>query len=80
MILPDCSCESAVGRAEELRRVVRNLAVDFQGQALGRVTVSLGVATFPTHGTTTEALMVAADAALYRAKAQGRDRTLVHAP
>jgi diguanylate cyclase (GGDEF)-like protein/PAS domain S-box-containing protein len=80
VILPDCSGESAVARAEELRTVVRNLAVEFQGEALGRVTVSLGVATFPTHGTTTEDLMVAADAALYRAKAQGRDRTLVHAP
>lgn len=79
VILPDCSGETAVARAEELRMVVRRLAVEFQGQALGRVTVSLGIATFPTHGTSTEALMLAADAALYDAKAEGRDRTHVHA-
>lgn len=41
-----------------------------------RLTVSAGVATHGTHGTTVAALLDAADAALYRAKAAGRDRVV----
>lgn len=46
-------------------------------RALGRVTLSLGVAVFPEHGNTTDALIRAADAALYRAKQRGRARVEV---
>ena len=38
--------------------------------------LSLGVAAFPLHGTTSAALLRAADAALYQAKHQGRDRAI----
>lgn len=78
LILPDCSGEFAVERAEQLRILVRSLVVESHGRALGRITISLGVASAPAHGSTAEALLLAADAALYSAKAQGRDRTLVH--
>jgi diguanylate cyclase (GGDEF)-like protein len=40
----------------------------------GRVTVSVGIAAFPAHGTTPEALITRADAALYEAKKSGRNR------
>ena len=43
----------------------------FQG---GQITVSIGVAEFPTHGGTPEALIRSADAAMYEAKEQGRNR------
>lgn len=39
-----------------------------------QVTISIGVAEFPGHGTTREALIAAADQALYRAKTEGRNR------
>jgi len=44
------------------------------------VTFSAGVASTDTNGATLDALMAAADAALYVAKAQGRDRCVVAAP
>jgi diguanylate cyclase (GGDEF)-like protein len=44
---------------------------------MGAVTVSAGVAAFPDHGKTRTDLLRAADAALYRAKAEGRDRVMV---
>jgi diguanylate cyclase (GGDEF)-like protein len=40
------------------------------------VTVSIGVAAYPEDGSTTRALLDAADTALYRAKAEGRDRVV----
>jgi two-component system, cell cycle response regulator len=44
---------------------------------LESVTVSLGVAMFPEHGATGRDVLRAADDAMYRAKAQGRNRVLV---
>jgi diguanylate cyclase (GGDEF)-like protein len=47
------------------------------GSVTVRLTVSLGVSVFPTHGATLESLVAAADAALYRAKESGRNRVCV---
>lgn len=44
-----------------------------QHQQLGAITLSLGVACFPEHGLTGETVIRSADAALYRAKKEGRD-------
>jgi diguanylate cyclase (GGDEF)-like protein len=42
----------------------------------GEVTVSIGIAEYPSHGDTPEELIASADAAMYKAKSQGRDRVL----
>ena len=42
----------------------------------GRMTVSVGVAEYPSHGDTPEELIASADAAMYRAKGEGRDRVV----
>lgn len=77
LILPEASLEDARRRAEQLREAVKRLRVSHRGQTLEPIDVSLGVAAFPDHGETAEALIPAADAALYRAKAEGRDRVMV---
>jgi diguanylate cyclase (GGDEF)-like protein len=77
LILPEATLEVTQGRAERLCADVKHLHVQHEGQPLGNVTLSLGVALFPTHGTTREAVLRAADAALYRAKREGRDRVLL---
>jgi diguanylate cyclase (GGDEF)-like protein len=62
--------------AEKLRLAVAS--VDFEGaersQPGGRLTISLGLASFPLQATTGEALLALADAALYRAKHAGRNQ------
>jgi len=62
--------------AEKLRLAVTSH--DFEGaehsQPGGRLTISLGLATYPNEATTGEALLALADAALYRAKDAGRDQ------
>jgi diguanylate cyclase (GGDEF)-like protein len=77
LILPETTVEDARRRAEELRERIRQLAVLYRGQALGIITVSLGVAAYPKHAMTSEALLHAADKALYQAKAEGRDRVVI---
>ncbi len=73
LVLPATTQETLGERADELRRGVEELQASFQGRPLGRVTVSLGLAEFPVHGTTWEDLLRAADAALYEAKERGRN-------
>jgi len=73
IIMPEASIEFAVQRAERLREDSKRLEISLNGQFLGSVTFSVGIACFPEHGTTGEQLLHAADLALYRAKAAGRD-------
>jgi len=74
VILPDADLEATQARAEVLRETAKNLIAQYRGQALDRVTLSVGVSAFPVRGTTGEMLLRAADVALYRAKEEGRDR------
>jgi diguanylate cyclase (GGDEF)-like protein len=76
LILPETSLETACKRGEELRRIVHGLNLEHQGQSLGGITISLGVAAYPQNGATPEVLLRAADEALYRAKQEGRDRVV----
>jgi GGDEF domain-containing protein len=48
------------------------------GHLLKPMTLSLGVATFPANGRTSKDLMRASDAALFRAKSEGRNRVRLH--
>jgi diguanylate cyclase (GGDEF)-like protein len=43
----------------------------------GKVTMSIGIAEYPSHGDTPEELIASADAAMYKAKSQGRNRVVV---
>jgi diguanylate cyclase (GGDEF)-like protein len=72
LILPGASLDVTRRRAEELRREFKRLGT--LEPALGPVTLSMGVATFPGHGSTWEEVLREADAALYRAKHAGRDQ------
>jgi diguanylate cyclase (GGDEF)-like protein len=76
VILPGVDQKHGSLFAERLRRIVWRLALPHAGAPAGeRVTISLGVATvLPDHGAGSQELIVAADAALYRAKFLGRNR------
>ncbi len=77
LILADTDLPTACERAEKLLEQVRNLQVRYRGETLRRITMSIGVAGFPRHGADASQLVTAADRALYRAKAAGRDCVLV---
>ncbi len=77
VILPTADLESSRARAERLRLKMRELTIMYQGKSIGMVTISVGVAAFPEHGTSPKELMAAADAALYQAKRGGRDQVVV---
>jgi diguanylate cyclase (GGDEF)-like protein len=76
VLLPEASLQIAAQRAEDIRKAVQDLKLKFGDKELGAITVSLGVAAFPDHGTSVDALIHAADQALYDAKGRGRDRVV----
>jgi len=74
LIMPEVSWQDIQIRTEQMRQEVKRLNLQHQGQPLGAITLSLGVAIYPEHGSTREVVIQSADAALYRAKKEGRDR------
>lgn len=73
LILPEASLEVTYKRAEQLREGIKHLKLEPRYYAFGSLTLSIGIASFPEHGTCIEFVIRAADAALYRAKNEGRD-------
>lgn len=74
MLLPDTTLEQGFAVAERLRRAVEHAEVSTpDGQTLPSITLSLGIAQM-LRDDTLHTLLTAADAALYRAKAAGRNR------
>ena len=73
VVLPNTPLEVALRRAEEWRSAMRQIPAASDGSP---VTISVGVATAPAHGRTAEAVVRAADEAMYGAKAAGRDRVV----
>jgi putative nucleotidyltransferase with HDIG domain len=74
LVLPDTDPLSAFAIAERLRCELRD---EFANDAVP-VTISFGVVSFREHGETAASLLRAADHALYAAKANGRDMTMLY--
>lgn len=77
IILPEAGVEVALERAEMLRIDARRIIAEHRGRPLGTITLSLGIAVLPDQDRTGDMLLRVADAALYRAKAEGRDRVVM---
>ena len=73
LILPGITAQDAFKRAEELREMCMNILISHDHKDLF-VTLSMGVATFPTHATSVDELLTKADKALYNSKQSGRNR------
>jgi diguanylate cyclase (GGDEF)-like protein len=75
VVMPGAPAQIAVQRAETIRSTFDMLYVKDGGRIL-HATLSLGVATYPTHGATGEDVLIRADRALYHAKQAGRNRVI----
>ena len=72
--------EGAIQRAERLRSAVEIAPIPFgEKQPLGFMSISVGVASYPSDGDTTDKVLKAADEGVYQSKHGGRNRvTLFH--
>ena len=72
MLVPDADKEAAFCLAERLREELGKAKLD----DLPPITISLGIATYPSDGADIEELIKKADAAMYAAKQQGRNKSV----
>lgn len=79
IILPGAGKASLRSRAEAVRRTIEQAQI-LAGEGTLRLTVSIGLASFPSYGDTGQAVLRAADVALYKAKAAGRNRVVMCTP
>ena len=77
IIMPEAQLEGAIARLEHLRQGFAGKEMRHDGKPLGSITISAGLAQSTEFVTTREALLQAADTALYAAKEAGRNRVVV---
>jgi diguanylate cyclase (GGDEF)-like protein/PAS domain S-box-containing protein len=77
IVMPGASREVTRERAEIICEFAKQFHFQFEEQTLEGVTLSLGVAAFPEDGSTSAAVLKAADDALYRAKREGRGQVVM---
>lgn len=79
VIMPSIDISNSLRKAEGLRQQIESFQFQMNSHiAPLKITISIGVASFPDHGSECETLIEAADLALYKAKKRGRNR--VEAP
>jgi diguanylate cyclase (GGDEF)-like protein len=77
LVLLGASLEVACANAERLRGEIKRSEIPRQDPEFSGITLSIGIALAPDQGVTSEAVLKAADDALYQAKQAGRDRVMV---
>ena len=74
IIMPETDIEGAYLLAERLRKSIEDVDVPYKDKVL-KVTISLGCSDFPAYSSSRQELISTADQALYKSKANGRNRT-----
>jgi diguanylate cyclase (GGDEF)-like protein len=73
ILMSGSSADHASERAYKLQQKIAQESFEQNCEDARKVTVSIGIASFPLNGQTGDSLIKAADAALYRAKALGKN-------
>lgn len=74
--LPETDSAAGLMVAERIRTTLEGRWFEFH-ETRYQVRISIGVSTYPAHGSNVEALVQAADSALYKAKSTGRNKCIV---
>ncbi|MEO8355963.1 MAG: diguanylate cyclase [Chloroflexota bacterium] len=77
VVMPNIAIETAYQRAQDLRILLNSLQIPYGLNHLA-ITISMGIACFPSNGDDRESILRAADRAMYAAKNAGRDHILTY--
>jgi diguanylate cyclase (GGDEF)-like protein/PAS domain S-box-containing protein len=73
IVIPETGTESATQFADKLLSELKQIMIPLRGHS-HRISASIGIATYPEHGSNSEQLLSNADLAMYQAKESGRDQ------
>jgi diguanylate cyclase (GGDEF)-like protein/PAS domain S-box-containing protein len=76
IVLPDTGRDVSYERGEIISKYAKQLHLQYEGQTLEAISLSVGVALFPQDGSTSTDILRAVDTALYRAKHEGSGRVV----
>jgi diguanylate cyclase (GGDEF)-like protein len=78
IILPETSCQNALSVAERIRQKIALYPFEITSlkEKSSPFTISIGVCAFPGRGRTVEELITLADAGLYQAKKEGKNKVI----
>lgn len=76
IVLPNCDLKNAKLFAEKIRNKVNRMRIVIEAR-VSNIAISLGVAIYPSDGSSLKELVDAADQALYAAKKQGKNKTIM---
>lgn len=79
LVMPCATLDGVASRIEQIHEGINHVTIEHLGRPLPPITLSIGVAMFPDHGDSADAVIRCADAALYLAKEGGRDRVVHNA-
>lgn len=77
VIMPGASADDAYARAQALLKKVADKRINYQQRELDSLTISIGIACWDASNTSVGDLLLAADKALYQAKAAGRNQVVL---
>ncbi len=77
LILNNIRPENAYKKGEQLREKIKKISFQYEDQVISNITVSMGIACYPSHGRKKELLLKLSDQALYQAKDEGRDKVVM---
>jgi len=80
VLMPGATIETAMRTGEAIRESISELDLSMNGLPLGKVSVSIGAAVAPEHTTDKYQIISLADAALYKAKENGRNCVEMYNP
>lgn len=78
VILPETGNDEAFTMAERIRKAVDAHQFAGENQERGKITLTIGISSYPSGGKSRDELIQGADSALYRAKKRGRNRVFVY--
>ncbi|MFN7086751.1 MAG: GGDEF domain-containing protein [Burkholderiales bacterium] len=76
VLLPETGCEGAIEVANRIRQRIESTPIPTRSDKV-KMTVSVGIACYPEHGGSIDAIMEKADQAMYHSKSGGRNRITV---
>lgn len=78
VILPETGKDEALIMAERIRKAVEAHQFEGEDPERGKITLTIGISSYPSSGKSRDELIQGADSALYRAKRRGRNRVFVY--